>query len=184
MFVGSAASAEDFDWHNEANRLQIATIFEGTARACVGVFGFTRLPTLPKTEMAEKIDAYLLLRDDPQRDLGNWLAVFKPALELVSDKPGVATVADDRRGGAALVAAMKDPSLMKEAEQQYVDGAMGPYRRALDACSLGERDSFLGKNYWTGTGSTDDIEKRFRDGFAKAVEELKAEHSTRKPAKG
>lgn len=173
LVTSPGAFASDYDWRAKANRLQMATIFEATAKICAGEFGFSQLPTAPKDEMAEKIDAYLLLQDDPDTVLEKWIHVFQPPLELVSDKKSEVTIEDDERGGAALVAAAKDPSLMAQAEEQYVSGAMGPFRRALDGCSNGASDPFLGKYYLSGTGSADAIEKDFRDSFAKDVEDVK-----------
>ena len=173
LLASSAASAGDYDWHDRTNRMQMATIFDATAKVCAEMFGFTRLPPQPKAAMAEKIDAYLLLRDDPDKVLMDWISVFKPVLEIGSGKPGAMTLADDERGGAALVAAAKDPSLMAEAQEKYVSGAMGPFRRALEGCSAGASDPFLGKHYLAGHGSADDIEKDFRDSFAKEVDEVR-----------
>jgi hypothetical protein len=179
LFTSSVASADDYDWHNKTNRLQMATIFDATAKVCAGEFGFTQLPTAPKARMAEKIDAYLLLRDNPEEILRAWIDVFQPALEIVGKTKGAETDYDDKRGGAALVAAAKDPSVMAEAEAQYVAAAMGPFKRALDGCSKGAADLFLGKYYLSGTGSAEDIEKQFRDDFAKEVEDVKNGHAGR-----
>jgi hypothetical protein len=146
LFLSSSAAwAEDYDWHNEANRVQMTTIFEATAKTCSAMFGFTRIPSQPRAEMADKIDAYLLLRDDPDEVLEKWVAVFKPAIDLASNTEDAQTKEDAERGGAALVAAAEDPSVMAEAEEQYVSGALGPFRRALQACSEGAADPFLGK---------------------------------------
>jgi hypothetical protein len=180
LLSSSAAVADDYNWHDKANRLQMATIFEATAKICSGMFGFTRIPAGPKDEMAEKIDAYLLLQDDPEKVLEDWIDVFQPTLEIVSKKKGEATSEDDEEGGAALVAAAKDPSLMAQARERYVAGAMGPFRRALDACTKGASDPFLGKNYLSGTGSADEIEKEFRDDFANEVEGVKKAPSQQK----
>jgi hypothetical protein len=173
LLSSTVAWADDYNWHDRANRLQMATIFEATAKICSGMFGFTQLPTASKEEMAEKIDAYLLLQDDPDKILEDWIDVFQPALEIVSKKKGEATSEDDEEGGAALVAAAKDPSVTAQAQERYVAGAMGPFRRALDACSKGANDPFLGKNYLSGTGSASNIEKEFRDDFTKEVEGVK-----------
>jgi hypothetical protein len=166
--LATAALADDYDWHSKSNRLQMATIFEATGKVCSAMFGFTALPLQPKEAMAEKIDAYLLLRDNPDAELESWLSIFKPPIDVAAGKP---SEPDDYRGGAALVAAAKDPSLMEEAKERYVEAAMAPFRRALDACSAGVQDPFLGKYYWTGTGSAADIEKSFSDDFAEAVAE-------------
>jgi hypothetical protein len=173
LLLASPASAESYDWHAASNRLQIATIFEAAGKACSQLFGFTALPVQPRAAMAEKIDAYLLLRDDPEAELRAWIGIFQPPLEIASDKPSRATDDDTTRGAASLVAAAKDPSLMAEAERRYVESAMAPFRRALTACDAGTRDPFLGKNYWTGTGSTADTEATFRKDFAEDVAALR-----------
>jgi len=178
FLASSAAGAEDFDWHNLANQKQMHTAFVNTAATCAGGFGFTRIPPLPQATMVDKLDSYLLLRDDPAAKVEKWgIQILAPINAMSAKKSTGANAEDDHRAAAAAVAASENPEAYAEAESRYIEGAMGSFRRALDACSAGARDPFLGKYYWTGSGSADKFEKSMKDWFSEFVSELK----TRKP---
>jgi hypothetical protein len=171
--IASAASAEDFNWRSHANQVQMSTAFEGAAQACEETFGFTHIPLTDKGKMPDKIDAYLLLRDAPDAEVGKWAALLEPIRAMGAGSSS--TEDDDHQAASAAVAAAEDPSLYDEAQKRYLEGALGPFRRALDACSAGAGDPFLGKYYWTGSGSLEHAEKSMRDFFAELVAGLKTE---------
>jgi hypothetical protein len=172
------ALASDFDWHSRSDQQKMHAAFANTAKICAGGFGFTLIPALPERTMADKLDAYLLLRDDPEGDVATWAtSVVAPANAILAKSSDEATEADDHQAAAAAVAAAEDPAVYAQAEERYLQGAMGPIKRALAACSVGARDPFLGKYYWTGSGSADDFEKSFKDWFSEFVADLKEKTS-------
>lgn len=176
LLSAAPASAEQFDWRNLSTRQQIAGAFENLASECVNGFGFTRVPALPRQTMVEKLHAYLLLRDDADADtqVKDWAEqILEPVNAMIAKKSTGINAEDEHRAAAAAVAASEDPSSYAEAESRYMEGAMAPIRRGFDACTAGAHDPFLGKYYWTGTGSIDDYEKRMRDFFSEFVSSLK-----------
>jgi hypothetical protein len=172
-FIASPAPAGEFDWHSRANQAKMDLLFRNAAKTCAGAFGFTHISELSESAMSDKIDAYLLLRDSPDSDLADWLQILQPIDVILDRKSSDATEADDRRAAAAAVAAAEDPVVYDQAERRYLEGAMAPINRALEACRAGANDPFLGKYYWTGTGSADSFEKSFEDWFATFVAELR-----------
>jgi len=183
MLCATSAGAEQFDWRDTSARQQMAGAFENMASACVNGFGFTRIPPLPRATMVSKLDAYLLLRDDADADaqVQDWAEqVIEPVNAMVAKKSTGLNAEDEHRAAAAAVAAAEDPSSYADAEARYMDGAMASFQRGLDACTVGARDPFLGKYYWTGTGSIADYEREMRAYFATLVSQLR---EPRKPVR-
>lgn len=138
-----------------------------------------------ETEMVAKIDAYWLLHGghdiSPHMDAAAdpaWSSWFRRIAEPVvalmkgTDQPQPG----EREAAAAAVAASKDPSVYDEAKARYMTNAMRPSNAALEACTRGSRDEFIGKHYWSGQASPeklDEIERETSDYFPEFVESLK-----------
>jgi hypothetical protein len=172
--LGLPAGAEDFDWHSLANQKQMHGAFANTADVCAATFGFTRITPTPNRTMADQLDAYLLLRDDADGEVERWAVdILRPVNGMLAKKSTGANAEDEHSAAAAAVAAAEDPNTYAEAQARYLEGAMAPFRRALNACSAGANDPFLGKYYWTGSGSADGVELTMKNFFAELVAGLK-----------
>jgi hypothetical protein len=69
------------------------------------------------------------------------------------------TEGEEERAAAAVVAAITDPSRYEEAQQRFMESALGPYRRGLEGCAAGASDPFIQRHFWTGSGSISRYEK-------------------------
>ena len=184
LFLASPAGAEDFDWHSLANQKQMHVAFMNTAAVCAAIFGFTRIPRPPQANMVDKLDSYLLLRDDADGEVEKWgIEILRPINAMSAKKSIGLNAEDEHRAAAAAVAAAEDPDVYAEAEGRYLEGAMAPFKRGLAACSAGANDPFLGKYYWTGSGSAGQVEKTMKDSFSELVASLKTPKLKRSPRK-
>jgi hypothetical protein len=150
--------------------------FDHMAIACSAGFGFTRIPALPPATMVGKLHAYLLLRDDSAADaqIEEWAGqIIVPITAMVAKKSEGSNAEDEHAAAAAAVAASEDPDTYDQAKSRFMQGAMTPFRRGLEACETGARDPFLGKYYWTGSGSVADYEKSMDAYFDELVSDLK-----------
>lgn len=176
LTIAPPLRAEPFDWRSGTARKEMNTAFDHMAIACSGGFGFTRIQPLPPPTMVDKLHAYLLLRSDAEADaqVGAWAEqIIVPIDAMVAKKSAGLNAADEHQAAAAAVAAAEDPDSYAEAKARFMEGAMATFRRGLEACESGARDPFLGKYYWTGSGSIDDYEKSMDAYFSELVSELR-----------
>ena len=177
LMIGTAASAErPFDWRDASARNDMNVAFDHMAIACSAGFGFTRIPPLPPATMVDKLHAFLLLRSDAEADsqVEAWAEqIIVPITAMVAKKSEGPNAEDEHSAAASAVAASEDPDSYAEAKARFMQGAMAPFRRALDACTAGAHDPFLGKYYWIGSGNTNDYEMSMDSYFAELVDHLK-----------
>lgn len=176
LLLCSIANAAPFDWRDSSARKDMNVAFDQMAIACSAGFGFTRLPALPPATMVGKLHAYLLLKSDAEADaqVEAWAEqIIVPITAMVAKKSEGSNAEEEHSAAAAAVAASEDPDSYAEAKARFMQGAMAPFRRGLDACTAGAHDPFLGKYYWTGSGHTDEYEKSMDAYFTELVDHLK-----------
>lgn len=162
--TGAPAAAQGVDWTVQKNRLSIVRAMGNWADFCADTFGFTRRPAQPPEALETRLDAYLLLSENPGGTLAlwaDWLGYMDP------DSPHAKPMRE--RAADALLAARADPSQFEAARKLYSDSFNVYFRSIAVKCEAGTRNPFLNQHYYFGTGSTAEGEARMRDGFAAAV---------------
>ena len=176
LAIAPSLRAKPFDWRSAASRNEMVGAFDSMATACSAGFGFTRIQPLAPATMVDKLHAYLLLRSDTEADaeVEAWAEqIIVPINAMVAKKSAPLNAEDEHQAAAAAVAAAEDPDSYAEAKDRFMQTAMASFRRGLEACEAGSRDPFLGKYYWTGSGSLDDYQKAMNSYFSELVADLR-----------
>lgn len=173
--LAAPASAQDLDWERPADRELIDRSFRNFAKQC-GSFGFVELTPLTPEEMQNRMYARLLLLPAEQAKLqvARWSRWLMAMIALGKADEGPTTEGTER-AGAAITAAVIDPSTHEEAKRRYVTASAGSFRPMLTACTSAAADPFVGTNFVSGAGSLKVIEEYFARQFDQSVGELRAE---------
>ncbi|HEX8412850.1 MAG TPA: hypothetical protein VF637_03070 [Sphingomicrobium sp.] len=178
--ASAGARAEDMDWRTEAAQTAIHSGLATASEMCAS-FGFTRVKLQPDAVMRGKIAAHLLGAAASRDELNRWVEVVMAANQL---RVGGDDPARLDRGLEALSATYRDPAAFEPARQRFVDNAMEPIRAAINACTRGAAEPFIGKNYFTGQphGDMRRYEDMFRAQFADTLKKM-TQHATEAAAR-
>lgn len=159
------AEFQNFDWRRERSRIVMHGALINVVRACASNFGFTAVPEQSPTVMQRRIEAHLLLADNPMEPAARWAAwmpiLFRPIPQAMID-----------RGADIVAAAVADPDRYAEAEARYMRLIRAHVQPKLEACRAARGDPFVGQHYLSGEGAMNASDERLRAMFAQSVREV------------
>lgn len=178
LVFAAPAAAQEIDWENAADRDLLDSSLRKFSQEC-GKIGFNELTPLAPADMQNRMYARLLLLPDQQANLqvAHWTRWLTAMIALGKTDEGALAEGIDR-GGAALTAALVDPSMHEEAKRKYVAASVSAFRPFFNACTSATTDAFVGVNYVSGVGSLRPMEEEFANHFEDSVRELKAERQS------
>lgn len=173
--LAPAAHAEELDWNRPKDRELIDGAMRHFASQCAKI-GFTEVDRPDPATMQNRLYSRSLLIPSYQSraDLERWSGWVGAMTSLGKQDEGLMAEAADQ-GGAALTAAVVDPTSHEAAKKKYLEASMAPLRNFMLACDSAARHEFASKYYVSGSGSLATIEASFGELFDKTVADLKAE---------
>lgn len=160
-------ASRDWDFEKPDDRALAVSVFGQVRDGCSTQLGFTAVPARPASELQSKLQAYLLLRDDPRSTVDSWYGIIGPWKDFKKHvEESTPRIADLMRAAAA------DPDSYAEAEAKAVDIYLATLDPVMTACRSATRDGYLGKYFITGDGSVERYRQVIKDGFRSEVDKF------------
>lgn len=164
----SASNLQSMNWQDAQSLRELNELFDGQATNCEAL-GFKKHANSSEATMARKIEAFLLLQDDPKQILSEW----GTALESIDESPEEwGPNSPEQKMFNAALAAVRDPQIRPAAQAAYVDAFLEDDLRTLASCNTGAKDSFISMHYWSGSGDLTGRERVATAAFNAVVSEM------------
>jgi len=168
-----SATAQDFNWENRGDREKLEMGLRLLANTCAGM-GFSQIEHADAATMEKRIYSRLLLQSQAEAsiEVDRWASWVLQVMDLKNPER---LRASSDRAGAAITAAIVDPTSHEAARATYVRAFTDAFRPILHACEEATRDRFVGANYVGGSGSLAAFEAQASAAFDGAVADVAAD---------
>lgn len=165
-----SAAAKDWDFENPGDRALAVSSFNAIRDGCSSQLGFTAMPARSDQELQNKLQAYLLLKDDPKSAIASWGGIMGPWKDFKKHvEETTSRVADLMRAAAT------DPDSYAEAEAKTVELYLSTLSPVMNACRTATQDGYIGKYFLTGDGSVERYREQIKNGFRREVDKFKSD---------